>query len=344
MTSRENDNKISLIDPVFIVGAPRSGTSLLRVLLNRHAAFGLCDETYFFYYVYHRQQIFGDLQNLENRRFLIERYLETDRIRRLNLNLDDLKKFLLEEATDYPSFFIALLKFFAESRGKRRYGEKTPQHAFEVETLCRIYPQCRLIHIVRDPRDVVASLKRMPWGSSSIAANARLWAKSVQSAQTCRERENFLLVKYESLVDNPEFELQRVCEFLSEPYEHKMLEADDEEKKDMHWWFRRARTSIDATQIEKWRNELTPEQVAVVEWITGETMRNMGYSLTSEIPSLTHRAAALAHEKLTRISTRTRKLPSLWYHWMRPNQLAAEESWIDNYNSDSKGSDRSINK
>lgn len=335
--AKQIDN--SPVNPVFIVGAPRSGTSLLRVLLNRHPAFGLCDETYFFYYVYHRQNIFGDLQNLQNRRVLIERYSETRRIRGLDVDLDALKQHLLEEATDYQNFFIALLKFFAQTKGKKRYGEKTPHHAFEAETLCRIYPQCRLIHLVRDPRDVVESLMRMPWGSPSIAANTRLWVKSVKAAELCKDEENFLRVKYEMLVNNPEVELRRICKFLSEPFDEQMLAAATEEKKGLHPWFQRAQKPVNTNRIEKWRDALTARQIAIVERIAGETMRTMGYSPTDAVLSSTRHTAALAHEAFAAVNSRIMKLPRIWYHWIQPKQLAAEEAWIDNVDSKSKRSD-----
>ncbi len=321
-----NSNKVN---PIFIVGAPRSGTSLLRVMLNRHPNIGLCDETYFFYYVYHRQNAFGDLQNIENRRIVIERYLETARVRRLGLDLDALKQFLLEEGTNYENLFIAFLKFYAESFGKNRYGEKTPQHAFEAEIISRIYPDCRLIHIVRDPRDVVASLKRMPWGSKSVAANARLWVNSVKAAEKCKNNENFLRVGYETLVSDSEAELRLICEFISEPFDERMLETESKEKQDLEWWFQRAQKSVSTNRIEKWRDELTAGEAAVVEWIAGETMKMTGYSATAENPSPAEKIAALAHENLTAAVSKFTNLPRLWYHWLQPQRLAAEEARID---------------
>lgn len=332
--------KSDTVNPIFIVGAPRSGTSLLRVMLNRHPNIGLCDETYFFYYVYHRQKNFGDLQNLENRRIVIERYLETGRIRRLGLDLDALKQFLLEEATDYEKLFIAFLKFYAQSKGKNRYGEKTPQHAFEAEIISRIYPFCRLIHIVRDARDVAASLKRMPWGSKSVAANARLWVKSVESAELCKDRENFLRVKYETLVSDSEAELRRICKFISEPFDKKMLEAETKEKKNLDWWFQRAQKSVNTNRVEKWRDELTDEEVAIVEWIAGDTMERMGYSATAETPTTTAKAAAIAHENLTAAVSKITNLPRLWYFWIQPQKLAEEEARIDHLNSKNKNSNK----
>jgi hypothetical protein len=316
------------VNPVFIVGTPRSGTSLLRILLNRHPEIGLCEETYFFYYVFHRQRTFGKLEDIENRAFVIDRYLETSRARRLNLDMESMRETLLREGTDYRQLFISLMRFYARYHGKKLYGEKTPHHALEVELLCSLFPDCRLIHLVRDPRDVVASLKRMPWGSSSIAANARLWVNCVTAAERCRERQNFLRVAYESLVRDPAAELQRVCAFLDVQYNSDMLEAGSDNDAD-RWWFQRSREPVNRSRVEKWRNELTPAQISVIEWIAGSTMNQLGYGLSCEPPGPALRAAALANEARVAVVSRITNLPRLWYHWLAPGQLAAEEAWID---------------
>lgn len=126
--------------PVFIVGSPRSGTTFLRIVLNRHPCLAICGETRFFAEVYKRRRLFGDLVNPANRRRLVERYLSTARIRRLELDVPGLKEKLLREATSYRALFTGILEYHAESQGKKRFGEKTPHHVFHAETLCQWYP------------------------------------------------------------------------------------------------------------------------------------------------------------------------------------------------------------
>ncbi len=315
-------------DPIFIVGAPRSGTTLLRTMLNRHPDIGICDETFFFYYVGSRRKVFGELKSMANREPVVDRYLETQRVRRLGLHTQDLRTALLRDGEDYERLFLALLRFYAASQGKRRYGEKTPQHAYHVDTLCRVYPGCRIIHLVRDPRDVVASLNRMPFGAPYTAANARVWRSCVQAAERESGRDNFLRVHYEHLVDRPEGELQRICRFISEPYHRCMLAADPSARVDQ-WWFQRAQEPLSTDRKEKWREDLTPTDVGVVEWINHDLMTGLDYTPTGRPPSEWQRLVARVQEVLWSVQSRIWGLPRLWYYWLQPTKLAAEEAWID---------------
>lgn len=318
----------SRADPLFIVGAPRSGTTLLRTMLNRHPSIGLCDETFFFYYVGSRQGAFGDLRSLPNRERVVDRYLETHRVRRLGLEVDGLRAALLAEGDSYDRLFLALLQFYAASQGKRRCGEKTPQHAHQVEILCRAFPSCRVVHLVRDPRDVVASLNRMPWGARCTAANARTWLGCVQAAERESSRENFLRVHYERLVDQPERELRRICRFIDEPFSSRMLEADPGARADQ-WWFQRAQGPLSSAHREKWREELSAADVAIVEWIAHDPMTALEYTPVTQPPGAGRRFLARSGEFLWGIREQVAGIPRLWYHWLQPTRLAAEEAWID---------------
>src|SRR5690242_4571314 len=197
--------------PIFIVGAPRSGTTLLRNMLNRHPSIAICRETEFHHLVFQRRRAFGSLIDMRNRQRLVKQYLPTRRIQRMQMDLQGLETTLLREGTSYEAFFASLLRFYAQAHGKRRCGEKTPQHALFTETLCEWYPGATIIHLVRDPRDVVASLLRVPWASHNVLGNAHLWVRCNVAARRSRHRPQYLLVRYEELVAQPELELKRIC-------------------------------------------------------------------------------------------------------------------------------------
>lgn len=315
-------------DPIFIVGAPRSGTTLLRAMLNRHPRIGLCDETFYFYYVYARQRTFGDLKEIRNRRLLAEKYIATDRIRRLEMDAGDLTETLVTEGDSYAAFFASLMRHYAGSLGKVRFGEKTPDHAMHAETLCSWYPDCRIIHLLRDPRDVVASLVRMPWGSNSAMANARRWVNCTTGALQCQDRDNYLRLRYEDLVEDPQRELETICRFLGEKYSDAMLVPDEDAKAD-RWWFERAQGKVTKNRHGKWREELTSAQVAIVEHIAGDHMRRFGYETAEPTPSAWSVLKAQLGETTDSLRRKIVKLPRLWYFWIRRTELAAEEAWND---------------
>lgn len=318
--------------PIFVVGSPRSGTSLLRVILNRHPAISLCDETHFFYYVYTRRRAFGDLSDEDNRRRLIERYLAIHRIQRIGMDVPALSDELMRHGTSYATFFSTILKFYAVAKGKRRHGEKTPHHALYTQTLCDWYPHCKVIHLIRDPRDVVGSLLRMPWANNSVTANARSWLLYTRSAEQISQSSNYCLVRYEDLVQNPEVELKRICTFIDEAYHPAMLDSDSNEGKQevaSEWWFQRAKRPVTNDRVGKWREQLTPEQIALIEWIVAPVMRQFGYAPENEHASTAAKLGALGDELASAVQWRFSMWGRLWYYWFQPTQLSQEEAWID---------------
>lgn len=317
------------VRPIFIVGAPRSGTSMLRFMLDRHPRIGLCDETHFFYYVYSRRRHFGDLSDVRNRRRLVERYLEMKNIRVLDLDRDRLAGTLLQHATSYRLFFLILLTRYAEEEGKARIGEKSPDHALHVETLCRWYPGCRIVHLVRDPRAVVGSLKRMPWARNSVMANARWWRRNNEAPLAIRHRDNYLRLRYEALVSDPEAELRRICDHVDEPYSEAMLAPDDAD--DHRPWTQRARREVTSDRVDRWEAELTEAQVALVEHVAGDTMERLGYGPAAGAPSFTRILAGRGLDALDWIRHTLRTLPRVVYYWLFPTRIAAEEDWIDRW-------------
>ena len=299
-------------------------------MLNRHPAISICDETYYFYYVYARRRAFGDLNHPDARRHLVARYLATQRIQRLGLDLKRLSDVLMQEGDGYDTFFASLIRFYAAEQEKLHFGEKTPQHAFFAETLCTWFPSCALIHIVRDPRDVVASLQSMPWASNRVVANARLWTTCTLAAERSHHRDNYLRVNYEHLVGEPEDTLRSICTFLGEPYDPSMLESQEHVQADK-WWFQRAQEPLHQSRVGRWRSRLDESQVALIERVSGSVMKQVGYETTCQVPTFRTLAYAVTKECVGVVHHKVADLPRMWYHWVRPTHLKEEEAWIDRH-------------
>jgi Sulfotransferase family len=310
---------------VFIVGSPRSGTTLLRTLLGRHPTIAICGETRFFADIYKRRSAFGPLENPQNRQRLVEKCLSTARMQRLKLDLAVLRQRLLEEATSYPAFLAVIMRCYSDFRGKERYGEKTPHHAFVTETLCDWYPGASIIHLVRDPRDVVASLQRMPWAPKSILNNAWIWVLFNRAVARSRHRPGYLLVRYEQLVAAPEQELARICDHIGEQWPASLTIPT--ESSGPYSWPRSAHGAITRERLEKWRDQLSPQDVSLVERLAGESMETYGYqrsgpsaSLATLIPALTVAGLDLARQRLT-------QFPYTWFYLTQPTNLPLHEYW-----------------
>jgi hypothetical protein len=297
--------------------------------LNQHPNIWLCCETYFLYYVWKRRRRLGDLKESVRRQRVVDSYLRTNRIQEQHLDRERLACELMEQGSSYQAFFETLMRFSARQRGRQRFGEKTPDHALEASTLCDMFPDCALVHVVRDPRDVAASLLRMPWGDRSILANARRWLKCQDGALKCLHRRNYFRIQFEALVADPGVELARLCEFLGEEYAPEMLAAKHGEPATARWWMDRARASFDAGRLERWRQDLTPAQTALVEWLVRDQMQRFGYLPCYEGVTRMTRAKARGEEVYSRLRRRIKRIPGMWYYWFRPTAMAEEEATID---------------
>jgi hypothetical protein len=319
---------LATFDPIFIVGAPRSGTTLLRAMLNRHPRIGMSDETYYFYYVYLRRRTFGDLAVDENRRSLIESFGATQRMHRLKLDLPRLKERLMAEGTSYPAFFATILRFYAEAHGKVRAGEKTPHHAWYVENLLEWYPNGRVIHLVRDPRDVCASLFNVPWGRKTATANAELWVNLTQAAERGAGNPRFRRVRYEDLVAEPEQMMRDLSEFIGEEFDPGMLSTAKVSTADQPW-FLRSHDALSKDRLGAWQGQLTRDDVRLIEAGAGPLMKEMGYPLSESPASAALRFRGRLLSGMEDLKERVMRAPRLWYFWLQPRNLAAEERWID---------------
>jgi Sulfotransferase family len=316
--------------PIFIVGGPRSGTTLLRNMLNRHPAVAICRETEFFHWVYSRRRNFGSLSDLENRRRVVKEYLATQRIQRMRVDLEALSRTLLDEATSYPAMFLSLIRFFADAHGKRRCGEKTPHNGLIAELLYEWYPDASVIHILRDPRDAVASMLRMPWAPNNVVSNARAWLNFNLAARRSSGNPRYLLVRYEELVKNPEVELRRICAFVGEEYSPVMLEPNLDAGVTL-FWFRRAEEPVTTERLGKWREELTADQVALVEWTVGTHMQTFGYAPVGVRPGHATILRDLASAVSDAVGKHVEQFPAAWYYLIRSTSLAREEAARERY-------------
>ena len=170
--------------------------------------------------------------------------------------------------------------------GKPRWGDKRPLYLNYVPLLLTLFPDAQIVNIVRDGRDCVASLKRMPWWKTgSISAISR-WVQSMNMGARARKSlrpDQYYEFKYEDLVSDPRGELEKLCAFLGEEFHEAMLEPSRmageavPERKSHH---ARTHESVSTASVGQWAEKLERWEIAVIETLGRRHFKYYGYPLS----------------------------------------------------------------
>jgi hypothetical protein len=272
--------------PLFIVGCPRSGTTLLQRMLDTHPEMAIAPETHFIRRFWVRRDEYGDLRDEEAFGRLVSDVLSIPEVADMRLNTDVFRTATARIERSVPALFALLLESFRAQRDAKLVGEKTPNHLLYMETLQRFFPGCRFIHIIRDPRAVVASWRNVPWSSGSTRSDTHVWRRYIRSAWKQRLRGGALhVVRYESLVTAPEATLRRICRFVGLDFSPAMLTYHQVESSTLNLerepWKRGAAVAVYERSTVEWRNNLSPTEVAEIERIAGVEMMWLGYRFST---------------------------------------------------------------
>ena len=263
--------------PVFVVGGPRSGTTLLSAMLAAHSAFDCGPET-------HCLSRWSRLAQSERDRILdpadwperATAYVCSLSLGKqpiypmYDLSLEDVRTWLVSRPPSLATMLESLTAQRAERLGAPRWVEKTPRHLEVPELITEAWRQARIVRIVRDPRDAAVSLTRVPFGTPSLLTNLSVLARMNEAAaEFYRGSPQAMTVRYEDLVAAPQRELQRICEFVGVEYESAMV--DDRRgatgvAADHEWWKGDATGPLDRSRrLPKTSGLILPAAQIVVE-------------------------------------------------------------------------------
>ncbi|MGH3342413.1 MAG: sulfotransferase family protein [Carbonactinosporaceae bacterium] len=272
--------------PIFIVGCPRSGTTLLQLMLHAHPRIAIPPETRFVVQAYRGRHQFGELSAVENRRELANWLVKRPMFKDLGLDREDVRRAVWAAPPTLGSAVGTLLAMYAARHDSVRWGDKRPGYWSDIDVLLRLFPDAQLVHIVRDARACVASLKRMRWWEGGVPAAIVVWLLAVWHCRRDTRRlpgGSFHELRYEDLVADPEAELRRLCDFLDEEFFPAMLEPHKvAEYAVPTWktWHTRTADAVDTATVESWREGLEPEELALVEFVAGGRLKANGYRLS----------------------------------------------------------------
>jgi len=267
--------------PVIILGVGRSGTTLLRVMLDRSSQIAIPYESFFVTPLAHRH---GRRPQLDDFLDDLERFYQ---LYEWGIALEDVRPRLREGMTTGEAI-AAVFEVYAEHEQKPRWGDKTPLYMQHLPLLERLFPDALWVHLVRDGRDAALSFLELPEGFSgktwalprTAAQFAARWRTEIRAARRLGTHVGgrYLELRYEDLVVEPERELRRVCEHASLPWEPAMLEhANAPEVSAMPEHRNLAQPPTPG--LRDWRSQMSREDAVAFEEVAGDVLRSSDYEL-----------------------------------------------------------------
>jgi hypothetical protein len=289
----------------FVIGAVRSGTTLLRLMLDSHPDLAIPPETHFVPALIEASEDPGATAGSIADLLVSDRRWQT-----FGLDADEMRQRLLEiRPFDVSEGIRAFYGAYAEKHGKTRWGDKTPQYARKMRVLDRRLPEAHFVHLIRDGRDAALSRRALKPDDRPIAYHANYWKSHVHAARRRRSRVgHYLELRYEDLVMDTEAQLRRICDFLELPFDARMLDYH-QGASDRVGEFARAAGSADgartperstvpsaeyerrrhrltsepprADRVARWRREMSAADIAEYERLAGDLLAELGYELAT---------------------------------------------------------------
>jgi len=265
-------NYESKLNPVVIGGCARSGTTLLRVMLDSHENIVCGPES----------NLFCSDDNRNSRRvsFLSYHY---------HMPKPEIKR-MIETSSCEAEYIEMFSDHLLSSHNKTRWAEKTPKNVWYIREIFGKFPLAKFIHVIRDGRDVSCSLKTHPKTKTvdgkvvptninrPLVECVQRWVADVNLGLTWREDSRYIEIKYEDLVLNTRNVLEKLFVFIEEPFSETMLRYHEQSEKET-----RSRASPETSTpiftqaMERWRNEYDEDDKTMFKKIGGELLIHLGY-------------------------------------------------------------------
>lgn len=293
---------------LFIVGCPRSGTTLLRRMVDAHPQIAITRETHWI------PDIARDVRCIDAEARVTAALPDIlhahPKFGTFGVELDELRA-LAEGAPPYAAFVESLFERYGAGCAKPFVGDKTPGYVRDLPLLHALFPDARFVHLVRDGRDVALSVlgwerkaeqfeRRFPiWSESPLVTAALWWRWHVLLGRRDGRAlpiGSYYEVRYEELVADPERECRSLMRFLGLEFDDAMLRFHEgRTRNDPGLSAKRA--WLPPTQgLREWRREMPPENIEAFEAAAGDALDEFGYERAAPLPSMAtrERAATLA--------------------------------------------------
>lgn len=293
--------------PIFIVGEGRSGTTALRKMLGEHPSiWAVPKESYIFVDKWPQANPCYKFTKLDD--LVLALAIGMNRVGQ-SLNKkgaaqytrdvlaggeleSHIQKFIEDfksseeysvmarnEAIQSSEVFDAICNFMVKQKSATRFVEKTPYHLYCIEAIRTYYPKAKIIAIYRDPRAVVLSWIKRKSSFKTLLGAAKSWARAVKQMLKYKDDPDYKIIRYEDLITEPETTLRDLMKFLDEEFSPDLLK---EQKVNSSFEQVRGQTGMQSSSLDRWRQELTPLQIALIDKVCGEYYQELGVELNSK--------------------------------------------------------------
>ncbi|HWC34705.1 MAG TPA: sulfotransferase [Mycobacteriales bacterium] len=243
--------------PIFIVGSNGSGSTLLRLMLDSHERIAIPEET-------------GFLRLAAMHRWVPYWKLGGDWYGNLGLTEDQI-------FGELAGFYGGLFTSYAASRGKQRWGDKTPLHVWHLELASRMFPDALVVGIVRHPLGTAQSLRRR--FRRPIKAGVTHWLRANRQLLHAGAQlgDRFVLLRYEDLVTAPEPLMRALLDRLGEPWSDAVLSHHQVQPSAESTGFTRTDRAVDTESLSDWEAHVTGTALKRAVARTGALAEFLGY-------------------------------------------------------------------
>lgn len=288
---------------IFIVGVGRSGTSLLQSILNAHTELAFLPETQFF-----RKYVAAAAYRKNEGKIAAAAFgkiLKTDEaFQRAGIQVEDLMSNMDGTTFRTAEAYKVLLQLYLKGKNKKIIGDKDPRNIDYLPQLHQHFPESKIIHIYRDPRDVILSKTKAAW-----SAHRPLWQHTlIGQYQLARGRrlgkqlygDQFFEIQYEQLINEPEQLLRNLTAFLGLAYEPGMMNFANSsrelvDEKEMSWKKETFKPILKGNS-GKWKENFSQKQIQFVETVSKEAFQTLHYEKTKpKAPVLTRLLASIGN-------------------------------------------------
>jgi LPS sulfotransferase NodH len=290
--------------PIFIVGCPRSGTSFLYHLLLSAGGFAEFRTQMNAFDVL--EPIYGDLKRIKNRKRMMHDWLQSKAFQVSGLDRQTIEAKVLAGCKSASDFLRIVMEEIARRQGVDRWIDSTPTNVPHMLRIQRDFPDALFVHIIRDGRDVALSLDKRQWSrplpwdkDNGLLAAGLYWKWIVRKARKYGTKlgSNYMEVRYEDLVENPEEALARVGKFLQHDLDYNRIQqASIGSVKNPLTSFNEDLRDGTFSPVGRWKVKFSPQQLAWFEALVGDYLQELGYALGGT--TLSNRATAVGRKRI----------------------------------------------